>query len=789
MAVERQAVRRSLPMSAIVAIALGLSPVLTVHAAKPSANATSNTAARSAEQELWLAVQINHSGPPEPVLLLKLADGRLLAHADDLKRWRLQLPATAATSSSGEIFYALDDLPGLSYRMDEPHQALFIDAPADLFASTVLHGQSRHFSAPQPPPLGAFFNYDISSQASAGHNQIGGLFELAVFNSWGVGTTNFLARNYGSGPYVIRLDTTWTQDRPANLASLRLGDSISAPGDWGRSVRFGGIQWATDFATQPGFVPFPLPKFSGAATLPSTVDLFVDNALRMSREVPVGPFSILDLPVVTGSGIASVVVRDVLGREQLVNLPYYASPRLLQAGLNAFSYEAGFVRDNYALASNDYGRFAAVGTQRHGFTDWLTGEVHAEVLRGQQTAGISGALLLSSIGVFRASAAASHSRELGDGALVELGFERQTGRLSFGGSVQLASPHFTQLGIPRGTLAPRRVSQAYASLATTDFGSFGLSYADQDNRSQDSVQVLGASYSVRAGTLGYLSFSAVHTTNQLSGTTYSLMFTRPLDERTSIGTSLMRQNGGNEAVVDVQRNLPAGDGYGYRFQAQAGDFSRYDASVSMQNAYGRYQLDATQSQGQTSVRGDVSGGFVMFGGDTFLSRTIDQSFGVVQVPGYAHVQIYADNQPIAVTNTNGNALVPRLRAYEDNAIRIEQADLPLDAEIATLQLAAVPFLRSGVQVIFPVRRSLGALLTINLDDGKPLPAGAVVQLAGQSTEFPTGLNGEVYVTGLAPSNQITVSWRDQQCSLMVLFPPTSDPVPNLGPYLCPGVKR
>ena len=105
---------------------------------------------------------------------------------------------------------------------------------------------------------------------------------------------------------------------------------------------------------------------------------------------------------------------------------------------------------------------------------------------------------------------------------------------------------------------------------------------------------------------------------------------------------------------------------------------------------------------------------MVFGGDTFLSRTIDQGFGVVQVPGYANVQVYADNQPVAVTNDKGNALVPRLRPYEDNSIRIEQADLPLDAEIDTLQLKAVPFRRSGVEVIFPVRRSLGALLIMLL---------------------------------------------------------------------------
>ena len=62
---------------------------------------------------------------------------------------------------------------------------------------------------------------------------------------------------------------------------------------------------------------------SGEAVLPSTVDLYVDNELRMRREVPSGPFSIQDLPVMTGQGDARLVVRDILGREQVITQPFY----------------------------------------------------------------------------------------------------------------------------------------------------------------------------------------------------------------------------------------------------------------------------------------------------------------------------------------------------------------------------------------------------------------------------------------------------------------------------------
>ena len=148
---------------------------------------------------------------------------------------------------------------------------------------------------------------------------------------------------------------------------------------------------------------------SGEAALPSTVDLYVDSALRMSREVPSGPFSIQDLPVTTGQGDARLVVRDILGREQVITQPFYATPRLLQPGLQEYSYELGFVRRNFGSDSNNYGRALAVGTHRLGITEQFTGELHGELLGQQQTLGLGGVLLLPAAGVLSGSFAASHS--------------------------------------------------------------------------------------------------------------------------------------------------------------------------------------------------------------------------------------------------------------------------------------------------------------------------------------------------------------------------------------------
>ena len=85
-----------------------------------------------------------------------------------------------------------------------------------------------------------------------------------------------------------------------------------------------------------------------------------------------------NLPVPVGAGNVRVVVRDVFGKETTAVVPYVRYDSMLKKGLHDFSYEAGFLRRDYAVESNAYGDWAAVATHRYGVTDWLTLEGHAE---------------------------------------------------------------------------------------------------------------------------------------------------------------------------------------------------------------------------------------------------------------------------------------------------------------------------------------------------------------------------------------------------------------------------
>lgn len=349
-----------------------------------SARAASPSAKHDVE-EAWLAVSLNGQQSDDVALFLRTPTGHILAPASQVKTWRLRAPPQAVMTYEGEQYIALDALAGLSYRVDEDKQILVIEAPARLFEPVTLTFSNRDAAHPPQPPLGAFLNYDLVGTHANSQTALTGSLEASVFGPAGAGVAEYLVRHEDQQTRAIRLTTTWTIDHPDTASSLRFGDSISGSSTWGGAVRFGGIQWASNYTTRPGFITMPLPGIGGESALPSTVGVYVNNMLRLQNSLPSGPFQVTDVPIITGEGDVRIVVRDLLGRQQIIDQPYYAAPELLRAGLQEYSVETGFVRDNFALVSNDYGRPLIVATDRAGLTDELTGEVHGELLSEQQT--------------------------------------------------------------------------------------------------------------------------------------------------------------------------------------------------------------------------------------------------------------------------------------------------------------------------------------------------------------------------------------------------------------------
>jgi outer membrane usher protein len=756
-----------------------------------NAYAASKVAANN-YQQLVLEVSINQQDTQQVVVFLQAANGDILASKADLQQWRFDLKDSyRPISYQNKIYYFLQLFPGLTYKIDHSKMTIYLTIPPKLLLGTqesTLDFQKTKVVLPSP---GGYFNYDTSATTTTGQRQIGGIFEATGFNRFGVVSTNFLAQKTQTPDdiqnQITRLQTTFEHDDVDGMRSIRIGDTFNTPGMWGQSVDFGGVQFGTNFATQPNFVTSPLPSTKGVATLPTTVNLYVNNALVAQRNVPAGPFALTNIPVITGANNLNIVTTDLLGRQQVVSVPYYASSTLLKPGLQDYSVEAGFLRNNFGTDSNNYGQFMVSGTDTEGVTDRFTEQWHGELLRNQQSLGVGGNLLYSDWGVFNVATAASHASTGGAGGLALFGFQRQTvSSLSFNVNVQMTTAQFTQVGLQSGQSMPILQSQASVGMPLADGSSLGFTYTRQNNRGQPNASIFNASYSRTVFHDWSVSLSGFTNVGGENSKAAFLMLTRPIGEQTSLSVNGTAQQNANQAMLDLNRSLPMGDGYGYDLQTMQGQTQNYQGSVSAQDSTGTYVAQAQQQQGQQAYRVGASGGVAFLGGNAYLSREITSSFAVVQVPGFSNVPVYAYNQPVAKTNSKGNALVPNLLPYQNNSISIDPSSLPLNTTINSTQLYAVPYYQSGVLLRFPVKESRSATLTLMLPSGKPVPAGAVVNYAGHmdDQEYPVGEDGELYLTGLEIDNQFKAAWDNQSCTFSLHYPQTTNPLPDLGTVVC-----
>ncbi len=186
----------------------------------------------------------------------------------------------------------------------------------------------------------------------------------------------------------------------------------------------------------------------------------------------------------------------------------------------------------------------------------------------------------------------------------------------------------------------------------------------------------------------------------------------------------------------------------------------------------------------------MQGGLVFIDRRVFVSRRIQDSFALVEVPGYADVGVGFQSSKFARTGADGSALITRLLPYRRNAIRLDPSELPINAELDSIEQIAVPGYRTGVKVTFPVREGRGALIRILFDDNNVAPPGAELKLEGDKQEFFVARRGEAFVTGLKEHNRLRLNWNGKCCDMTVVLPPgKTDEIARIGPIVCRGVPR
>ncbi len=735
---------------------------------------------------------LSGSDSAEMLVVLRGPQGELYLEEGDFARLRLRPPGSAPLLFEGRRFFDPRAIKGCSVTIDEALQRAIIAAPTASLDTTHLSAAERRSPEITPASPGAFLNYQLSTQQIGGRNLGGAYTELGVFAGAGVLTNTAVARYGGADKQVVRLDTTYTRDFPAALETLNLGDAISDGASWGNAVRYAGVRWSRNFGLRPDLLTTPLLATSGSATVPSTVDVFVNNQLVSSNQLPPGPFVIDRLPTVSGTGDVSVVVRDALGREQVVTQSFYSSTILLAQGLSQYSVNLGKIRAEYGLQSNDYGPLLGEVSYRRGITDGMTLEGHAEYLaREAHAAGLNAAFAVGRIGVINFTAA-SGGDAIGSGWLRGVGVEHRGTNTSFIASSQWASHDFSQVGEPLDpALRMRQRSLLQTGTRLGRFGSLSLAYVRQTYRDSPMRQTLGLTHSISFGRIGSLNLTLTRTrtasdisSSAQSSTSAYLIFVLPLESRRAATMALVGGSGSgapdNELIASVAQSPPVGPGSGYRLSASTA--GNYDADWRQQFQSADLEFQVARNRGLEGRSAYLSGAMTLLDGQLDTTRSVNGSFAMVDVAGLADVPVYVENQLTTHTDASGRALLYNLRPYEANRISITPEDLPLDTSIGASSTIMAPPFRSGVIARFPVERVHSGTFRLVLDNGKPVPVGAVVNLRG--TQFPVVLNGTVYVTNYDHGMAAEANWPGGHCSFRLEPPPPDDPLPDMGTVVC-----
>jgi outer membrane usher protein len=794
--------------------------VLALHmtqAAAQLAPIESNPEILSAPRQLRLEVAINGVPAHYVAPFTWTPPDRLSATRGDLEDVGVKAPGHGGLKD--EIF--IDEIPGVHYRYDESRQQIDFTLTD---AQRVAHVYDARAGDDSPPPphtdWGAVLNYTLYAASLntlptlpkfSGANAA---LDARAFSPVGVlSQTAIVGDTLASDRDYLRLDSTFTYSDPEAPLTSRAGDAISGGLAWTRPVRYGGLQLQRDFALRSDLVTQPVPIISGSTAVPSTVDIFVNDIKTFSQNVGAGPYQIANLPLVSSSGTARVVVTDASGHATETNSPFYSTPSMLARGMTDFSLDAGFARRFYASLSNDYDRNPiGSATLRKGIFDAFTAESHVEGGEGLVNAGLGGIVSLGPWGSLSAAGAASH---LGGGMgyqayaaydaefrgyTIDISSQRTLARYEDLAAVTASPPQYGANGLANALVyglgaaatswdpRPPKSLDRLSLSAPLPFGktAVSLSFINLVAADQTRSRILAASmtkqlpWNASIYATVFVDFAQRNSLGVFAGLSI------PFGADINMSTGASAQAGAGASInFDAQKTLQNVDGgYGWHVRDAEGGAAYRAADVSYRSGYGVADIGAQQHNGMVGGSAQLDGSIAAMGNGLFLGNRIRDSFAVVDagVPGVAVSQ---NNRPVGVTGLWGKLLVPDLRSYQANRIGIDPSGLPTNAEAEATQRTIVPANHGGVYVDFGVKKDVkAAVVVLTRKDGTFLPPGSKGRLTDSEESFVVGYDGQAYIKHLSASNVIVAEDGEAECRAAFRYSPAAGKRVTIGPIPC-----
>ncbi|HHP7834418.1 outer membrane usher protein [Serratia marcescens] len=690
---------------------------------------------------------------------------------------------------------SLDSLPGMSARADLGSANLTLNIPQAYleYAADNWDPPSRWDEGVPGLLLDYYLNAQTQRQqqrGQQGYNLSGNGTVGANLGAWRLRADWQTRLDHQTGSGVgTRQNWDWSRYY-AYRAIPRLGAKLSVGenylySDIFDSFRFTGASLISDDSMLPPNLRGYAPEVTGVARTNAKVVISQQGRVLYETQVASGPFRIQDINDAV-SGQLDVRVEEQDGSVQEFRIDTASIPYLTRPGTVRYKVASGRPSD-WKHSTN--GPLFATGEFSWGVSNgWsLYGGGVAGGDYNALAVGIGRDLMMFGALSFDVTQSRARLPQLEDGTLT-------------GGSYRLSySKNFDEYD-SQVTFAGYRFSERnYMSMSEyLDARTYGT-------RNQNSKEMYTINFSQHFRDLGlsaYLNYNHQTYWNSAANDRYTLTLSRNFDigEFRNLSLSVTgyrnKYNGVNDDGMYLSLSMPWGGSGSLSYSGsfdrndnthQVGYYDRLDNGDSYQLSSGITRNGGTAS-GYYTHQGDIaqvnanasyqegrysSAGLSLQGGATATlkgaalhrSGMIGGTRMMVDTGGVADIPIGGYG---AVTRTNrfGKAVVTDVSSYYRNRVSIDVNKLPENAEAtrsvvqATLTEGAIGYRR------FEVIAGEKALAVIRLADGSTPPFGATVQNHKKQDVGIVNDDGNVYLSGINPNEDMTVRWNGRaQCAL------------------------
>ncbi|WP_457642896.1 fimbria/pilus outer membrane usher protein [Persephonella sp.] len=590
---------------------------------------------------------------------------------------------------------------------------------------------------------------------------------------------------------LIRLNTTLRIEDIKKIRRIEIGDIYSQDNYLNSIVRLGGIRIATDYSLRPDIITYPLPDFAGQTAVPSSVDIFVGNTKVFSKDLKPGPFEIKDIPVISPEGEMTVVIRDVLGREQIIKVPYLTSINLLKEDLSEYSLTAGLIRKNFLLEDFDYTKFVFSGFYRKGITNRFTAGV-SSYIQGQDgfNIGLSMNYLFDKFGLLSPILGASYDINTSStGYRYGIDYSKSFKYLNLRGVMIRNSTDYFQPASVYGK--PKDYYNVLLGFKLFNLGNVSFSYIRRTFLDTTNTTNINISYSKSIYNRVNLSMSFnIYDSNE-KRKTFRGSISMPLGNNIS-GKLLYQKNDYQKYYsARISKNNAGEKGLGYTLSADKVDnysrfTGRFNLSTEMIDLYSHFSYDTSSSNNSLAYRVGAKGNIIYIDGNLFAKRSSYGSFGIVKIePPIKDVEVISNNRKIGKTDEKGILFVPSLYPYNKNEIRINPESLDMKTYIEKNIYSFVPYREHGYIIKFKAKKMNSIRLKIEFVDDPP-PAGTGFYVDGKKVGI-LGFGGKAFIENITEGKHtVEIDYGYGKCSFKLNIDQSilNKVVPFIGKYKC-----